>query len=230
MTDDEDAPPSSPTARPLEPTVKQLLDDPSAHGDALDPATMAELQRWFGLPSAMDLPPPEPAPEELSRREAAMAAVEPAFLEYLHRHDARVPFMLEPVHLELRTNEGHTTIAERFEAMGKLGEPREIEVPYLLIDDLRECVPQALLRDLHRVEEYFAPYYELTKVSDGIPDVRLHIAAAIAKGEQERELFIARKEIELAIRDRDEVRAMAWAESAVAKEPAASVEPEGESP
>ncbi len=224
MTDD-DAPPPSPN----EPTVKQLLDDPKAHGEALDAATMAELQRWFGLPSAMDLPPPEPEPQELSRREAAMAAVEPAFLEYLHRHAARVPLMMEPPHLELRTREDHVTIPERFEAMGKLGEPREVEVSYLLTDDLKECVPQALLRDLHRVEEYFSPYYELTKVDDGIPDLRLQIAAALAKGEEERKLFIARQEIDRAIRDRDEIQSLVWARSAVAKEPTPA-KPEGESP
>ena len=224
MTDD-DAPPPSPNER----SVKQLLDDPMAHGEALDAATMAELQRWFGLPSAMDLPPPEPEPQELSRREAAMAAVEPAFLEYLHRHAARVPLMMEPPHLELRAKEDHVTIPERFEAMGKLGEPREVEVSYLLTDDLKECVPQALLRDLHRVEEYFSPYYELTKVDDGIPDLRLQIAAALAKGEEERKLFIARQEIDRAIRDRDEIQSLVWAQSAVAKEPAPA-KPEGESP
>lgn len=223
MTDDDDAPPTPP---PSEPTVKQLLDDPKASSEALDAQTLAELQRWFGLPSAMDLPPPEPEPEELSRREAAIAAVEPSFLAYLHRHDARLPMMMEPPHLELRTKEDLATIAERFNSLGKIGEPREVEISYLLTDDLREVVPQALLRDLHRPEEYFAIYYELTKVSEGIPDVRRDIAAAILRGEEERKLLIARDELTRAIDARDAYE-FAWSTASQKKAPA---EPEGESP
>jgi len=219
MTDDDSPPPPPPS----EPTVKQLLDDPAAHSEALDAQTLAELQRWFGLPSAMDLPA-EPEPEELSRREAAMAAVEPEFLAYLHRHDARLPLMMEPAHLELRTKEDLATIPERFNALGKIGEPREVEISYLLTDDLREVVPQALLRDLHRPEEFFAIYYELTQVSAGIPDVRRDIAAAIARGEEERKLMVARDELTRAIEARDAYE-FAWSTASLKK-----AEPEGESP
>lgn len=223
MTDD-DAPPKTPP--PSEPTVKQLLDDPTAHSEALDAQTLAELQRWFGLPSAMDLPPPEPEPEELSRREAAMAAVEPAFLAYLHRHANRVPLMIETPHLELRTNIELATIPERFNALGKLGEPREIELSYLITDDLREVVPQALLRDLHRPEEYFGIYYELLQVSGGIPNVRRDIADAIARGEEERKLLIARDELKNAVSARAAYK-FEWSTASQKKVPA---EPEGESP
>jgi hypothetical protein len=218
MTDDEQSPPRD------EPTVRQLLADPKTHGEALDAATLAELQRWFGMPSAMDLPP-EPAPEQLSRRDAALAAVDPAFLGYLGRVEARLPTMMEEPSVELRANVNLFTTPEQFAAAGKLGEPREIEVSYLLIDDLRECVPQALLRDLHRLEEYFSIYYELNQVDAGIPDVRREIASAIEKGEQDRAVVTARDELALAITDRAEVHGMTWA--SVAK-PAAESAPDPE--
>lgn len=215
MTDDV-PPKSSPPdgGSPNEPTVKQLLEDPEGHSEALDAATLAELQRWFGLPSAMDLPPPEPEPEQLSKREAAMAAVDPGFLAYLHRVANRVPLMLEEPSVELRTNEDHATIPERFEAMGKLGEPREIEISYLLTDDLKDCAPQALLRDLHRLEEYYAPYFELTKVSDGIPDLRRDIHAAIERGEEERKQVMIREELTRALGERDVIHAIPWSQAA----------------
>ena len=223
MTDD--APPKSTPdgSSPNEPTVKQLLEDPRGQSEALDPATLAELQRWFGLPSAMDLPPPEPEPEQLSKREAAMAAVDPGFLDYLHRVSNRLPMMIEEPSVELHTKEDHATIAERFEGMGKLGEPREIEVSYLLIDDLKECVPQALLRDLHRLEEHYAPYYELTKVSEGIPDVRRDIQAAIERGEEERKQMVIRDELTRALGARHVLHDFSWAVAAKDR-PAAAVE------
>jgi hypothetical protein len=197
-----------------EPTVRQLLEDPKGHSDALDADTLAELQRWFGLPSAMDLPPPEPEPEQLTRREEALAAVDPAFLSYLHRIANRVPLMMEEPSLELRAKETLATTPERFTAAANLGEPREVEISYLLTDDLKEVVPQALLRDLHRVEEYFGLYYELTKVSEGIPNVRRDIQAAITRGEEERKQMMIRQERDRALSDRQMIHAFPWATAA----------------
>ncbi len=201
MSDD---PPSKPPAQ--EPTVKEYLEAPEAHSDSLDPETLAELQRWFGLPSAMDLPPEEPPPAHEVRRAAALAAVEPWFLAYLQRHSERLPLMFEEISHQMVLNESFVTVAERYESTGHISEPREIEIPYQLSDDLKETVPQALLRDLHRPEEYFHRYLELTKVSDGIPDVRLQIAAAIAAGEAERQVPSARDELVKAIQERVEAR------------------------
>lgn len=225
MTDDD-----APKTPPPEPTVRQLLEDPAAHAEALDPATLAELQRWFGMPSAMDLPPPEPTPEELSRRDQAIAAVEPAFLEYMLRHETRLPLMMEPPHLDVRAAEDLTTIPERFAMASKIGEPREIELSYLLYDDLKERVPQALLRDLHRPEEYFGKYYELTQVAEGIPDVRRDIAAAIARGEEERKQVQIRQELAHAIEDRRAGYAFVWSQVGKADPPEPPPEHEEASP
>ncbi|HRC55287.1 MAG TPA: hypothetical protein PKU97_05145 [Kofleriaceae bacterium] len=204
-------PPSS--QRPAdEPTVKQLLEDPQAHSEALDAATLAELHRWFGKPSAMDLPPEEPPPPEYEvRRAAALAAVEPWFLTYLNRHEDRLAFMFEPPSHDSVIKEALLTVPESFSGVGRLGEPREIEISYLLEDDLKERVPQALLRDLHRPEQYFGRTMELTLVAEAIPDVRRQIAEAIASGEAERQPVSTRLLMDQAIAERlDARRLVPW--------------------
>lgn len=204
---------------PNEPTVRELLENPQGHDDNIDPDTLAELQRWFGMPSAMDLPEPEPTPEHVARRDEALAAVDPEFLTYLHRIANRVPLMMEEPHLELRAKEDHSTIPERFSAAANIGEPREVEISYLLSDDLKECVPQALLRDLHRVEEYYGIYYEIVKVSDGIPNLRRDIDSAISRGEEERKQPMIRENRDLALSDRKMIHAIPWASAAKASPP-----------
>jgi hypothetical protein len=42
-----------------------------------------------------------------------------------------------------------------------IAEPREVEIPDELRDDLRNCTPQALLRDLHRPELFFDKTFEV---------------------------------------------------------------------
>ncbi len=204
---------------PNEPTVRELLENPQGHNDNLDADTLAELQRWFGLPSAMDLPEPEPTPAHVARRDEALAAVDPEFLTYLHRIANRVPLMMEEPHLALRAKEDHATVPERFAATANLGEPREVEIPYLLSDDLKECVPQALLRDLHRVEEYYGIYYDIVKVSEGIPNLRRDINSAISRGEEERKQVMIREQRDLALTDRQMIHAIPWASAAKASPP-----------
>ena len=80
-TDDEPAPPPAtpaPAPAPPEQTVKQLL----------DASTLAELERWFGLPSFQELadkgePPPRDPDLEAAReqRAKAIAAVDPELVE-----------------------------------------------------------------------------------------------------------------------------------------------------
>jgi hypothetical protein len=207
MTDDDAPPPPAEN----EPTVRQFLDDPSAHSSALDAATLAELHRWFGMPAAMDLAP-EPAPEFEVRRQAAMAAVDAGFLAYLQRIDARLPRMMEAAHLELQTDETLSTIPERFVGAGRIGEPREIEIPMQLENDLKECVPQALLRDLHRTEEYFQRFFEINQVCEPIPDIHRDLWAAIRQGDSERKLMIFRDELSSSIAERiSAVHDVSWA-------------------
>lgn len=225
MSDHDDAP--KPAVQKTEPTVKQLLEDPNAHSEALDPETLAQLHQWFGLPSAMDLPPEDTRPEHEVRRAAAVAAVEPWFLSYCQRLGERLPRMFEEANITTFVDVAHTTVAEGFQAAGRIGEPREIEISYLLQDDLKECVPQALLRDLHRVEENFPLYLETTPIAEPIPDVHLHIAAALAAGEADREPISTRRELAASISERVEARRLVPWETlgrAVQSEPAVDSE------
>jgi hypothetical protein len=57
-------------------------------------------------------------------------------------------------------------------------EPREVEIPMAMQDDLRECTPQALLRDLHRPELYFDKQFEL---SDPIAGEHVDANAAVSE-------------------------------------------------
>src|SRR6266496_1350307 len=76
-----------------DPKVKQLL----------DPATEADLARWFGLPSFQELaerPQPKDALDAemqavIERRDKALAAVDPGFVEALRlRNEARAESLL----------------------------------------------------------------------------------------------------------------------------------------
>ena len=55
-------------------------------------------------------------------------------------------------------------------------EPREVEIPDELIDDLSERTPQALLRDLHRPEIEFVKTFE---ISDPIAELRVDASAEV---------------------------------------------------
>jgi hypothetical protein len=198
MTDD-------PSSQPTEPTVRQLLDDPTK-SEALDASTLAELHRWFGLPSAMDLPPEPETPESEQRRNAALAAVDPGFLGYLTRIELRLERMMEAPDLALRPLEQHLTVPERFHMAGRLGDPREVEIPFQLEDDLKECAPQALLRDLHRTEEYFERYFEVNLIAEPIPNVRHGLATVLAQGRSDRRPMSMHAELRASILERIEVR------------------------
>ncbi|HEY0251644.1 MAG TPA: hypothetical protein VGC41_08960 [Kofleriaceae bacterium] len=43
----------------------------------------------------------------------------------------------------------------------QLAEPREVEISEELRDDLKDCTPQALLRDLHRPKTMFEKSFEV---------------------------------------------------------------------
>jgi hypothetical protein len=151
----------------------------------LDPQTRAELARWFGLPSFDDAPeaaPPEDDPEMVlvrERREKALAAVEPWMLE-AHRKRTEPPddlFKFVPnidVHVDPDMPMMDFSMIER---AGSIAEPREIEIHEQIQDDLKECTPQALLRDLHRVETDFEKTFEMI---DAAAEQRLDIVAEVA--------------------------------------------------
>jgi hypothetical protein len=158
-------------------TVKQMLDT----------STLADLERWFGLPSFQELaekkeePPTDP--ELLAAREArakAIAAVDPAIVESHRRRIETGDTLLQfKARIELRID---PTMARldyaHIEAKQAIAEPREVEISDRLRDDLTECTPQAILRDLHRSELYFDKIFE---VVDMAAEQRLDIVAAVAE-------------------------------------------------
>jgi hypothetical protein len=156
----------------------------------LDAATQADLARWFGLPSFTQVEEEAAkAPEQVSpdlapavaavieRRNEAVEAVDKTLLEAIYaRHD------VDPKDLFVFQQEIDIQIDENFGAIDQelvaktssIAEPREVELPDALIDALKECTPQALLRDLHRTERYFDKTFE---VHDALEEARVDASA-----------------------------------------------------
>lgn len=138
--------------------------------DVIDAATQRDLERWFGLPSFTQLEEEGKQPQAptsgmdpemkavIERRDKALANVDRAFLEAIYaRHDVKP----EDIIVFEKTIDVH--VSETFGAVdealvqraGGIAEPREYELSEQLHDDMKECTPQAMLRDLHRPEKYF---------------------------------------------------------------------------
>lgn len=158
-----------------DPRVKQML----------DASTLADLERWFGLPSFQELAEkkeePEADPELQATREQrakAIAAIDPAVVE-AHRRRVEVGETLLQFKavLDLRIDPAIARLDyDHIEKKQSIAEPREVEIPDQLRDDLTECTPQAILRDLHRPELYFDKIFE---VVDMAAEQRLDIVAAV---------------------------------------------------
>lgn len=155
----------------------------------IDAATRAELERWFGLPSfdqatAPGAPEPESVDPDVLRirenRARAIAAVDPGLLARVEQRFTSEPSELTrlPPELVLRTDPSiakfDVAMAER---LALIAAPREVEITEELRDDLRECTPQAILRDLHRPELDFTKQFEMI---DHAADQRLDIVAEVA--------------------------------------------------
>jgi hypothetical protein len=157
--------------------------------DLLDPATRAELERWFSVPSFEQLADrgirPEPSPEEnpevaalLKARANALASVDPVLLDdHIRRMDLAAGMIKPLPPLESRAD---PTIARidlgMVDRQRTVAEPREYERASDIEDDLRDCTPQALLRDLHRPELAFDKVFELV---DPAADQRLDGGAVV---------------------------------------------------
>jgi hypothetical protein len=154
--------------------VKQLLDGGKSMADVVDLATQRELQKWFDLPSFEQVGAPPPAAEDpelvevRERRAKACAAVDPALLESIHmRTEVRPETLLHntfhvTIHVDPSIVQFDIDAAER---QLKHAEPREVEISEELKDDLRDCTPQALLRDLHRPDLSFEKQFEVIDVA-----------------------------------------------------------------
>ena len=169
---------------PKGPRVKDLLAGDAKLADVVDAATRAELEKWFGLPSFDQLAERGEVIEDpemvaaRERRERAIAAVEPALLDELRVRAERelIPVRTPPAfHADRQVA---LIDLERIERMHvAIAEPRDRELPPELEDDLRECTPQALLRDLHRSEDMFDKTFE---VVDMAAAQRFDIVAEVA--------------------------------------------------
>jgi hypothetical protein len=160
--------------------------------ELIDAATRAELERWFGLPSFQELsdrgitpqPPAPPAedPEMVAARERlneTLRAIDPAMLEaHRRRTEPRTDLLRFTPQIEVRVD---PDIAQLDMAMidrrHAIAEPRELERPEDLQDQLQDRTPQALLRDLHRPELNFDKYFE---VIDYAAEQRIDAVAAVA--------------------------------------------------
>jgi hypothetical protein len=163
-------------------------DDDKRVKDLLDQATQADIERWFGLPSFQELaeqPPVESGedPEVAAVREQrakAIAAVDPKLVEsIIHRVEERPEQLLEfePI-IDVHVDPSIALFDEKMaDNVATFAEPREVEISEELKDDLKECTPQALLRDLHRPELDFEKTFE---VVDAAEEQRIDIVAEVA--------------------------------------------------
>jgi hypothetical protein len=186
-SDTDDDPPAAPpqlggeaaapaAPEPADQTVKQLL----------DAKTRAELERWFGLPSFQELAErgePQPADLDLEaareRRAKAIAAVDPELVEAHRRRIAVGDTLIKfQAIIDVRIDPSMTQVdlAQIERQQQAIAEPREVDIPHELRDDLAECAPQAILRDLHRPELYFDKLFEIV---DMAAEQRFDIVAAV---------------------------------------------------
>jgi len=165
-----------------------MTDDDRKVRDLLDPQTRADLERWFSLPSFEQLAeegtPAEPVEDPAiaavrERREQAIAAVDPALFA---AHVARIracedmTLFASTVTLHVDPELGMIDRARVEQLAAAIAEPREVDLPPELLDDLNECTPQAILRDLHRSEQEFEKTFELVDIA---AEQRLDIVAEV---------------------------------------------------
>ena len=146
-------------------------DDDKKVKDVLGETSLADLQRWFTLPSytalaeegkAAATPEDDQYKEVREKREKAMAAVEPWFLADLQRrHERWWSFAKFEAEIDVKIKPDLGLFDASMATTWATAEPRERERPIQLEDDMTDRTPQALLRDLHRVESYFDRRYEV---------------------------------------------------------------------
>ncbi len=150
-----------------------------ADAPPIDAETRMQLERWFGLPSferleerGEALPPPDEAidPEIQAireRRARAVAAIDPVMLEGHRRRVERCDTMITfAAKIDVRVDPSVALLdLAMIERVGSIADPREREISEELRDDMKECAPQALLRDLHRVETDFDKQFEVVDMA-----------------------------------------------------------------
>jgi hypothetical protein len=171
-----------------EPKVRELLER-GALADVIDAATQRELERWFGLPSFQQLdeqqPVDDPGVVAVRERRAKVAAlVDPALLERIRVRTQDKPESLlafAPT-IDLRVDPDFGRLdRSMIERASSNAEPRELQRPDDLEDELKECAPQALLRDLHRPEIDFDKTFEVIDMAaDQRTDIAVEVRSVLA--------------------------------------------------
>lgn len=149
--------------------VKDLIEQGQV---PLDPQTQADLEKWFGLPSVTELeeqgklagPADAEMAEVIERRERALAAIDRALLDEIRLRTEDIPNPIgQPVQIVDVVIDENIALFDHvmLEKIASIADPREVEIPDALIDALKECTPQALLRDLHRPEFFFDKTFEV---------------------------------------------------------------------
>lgn len=159
MVDDDDR-----DRPPREPTAKAVLADPT-----LDPELAETLQRWFGSSAESEAPPEPELPREvfMERVDALLAeAADPRLVARLggERH-IRV---LQP--MRSRLLDGPAAFEPRLGLRLRVPELYTLDPPEDIEDIVHEDnTPQALLRDLHRLEWEFDLYIEPEILATDMP-------------------------------------------------------------
>jgi hypothetical protein len=158
MTDDDDK----------DPKVKTLVErDPSAPLDRfVDAATAAQLERWFGLPSFAQVedgevalaPPPEDEFKEVrEKRRLLLEQVDMDLVDSIERRNIPRDILVFSPTLEPKESKKVTLVdTDYIEQRASIADERWFERPGDVVDALAESTPQALLRDLHRLETEFS--------------------------------------------------------------------------
>jgi hypothetical protein len=163
--------------------------------DLLDPATRAELERWFSLPSFGEVADRrksvEDDPEVIAvrdRRAKAIEAVDPVLLEeHRRRTDPPPDLIMFKVAIDVVVDPDLALVDHAMaDRLYSPAEPREAELPGDLSEVMQDVTPQAILRDLHRSEETFWKQFE---VVDAIAEGRVDASAVVAEQMAARHRF-----------------------------------------
>lgn len=166
-----------------EPRIRELLAGAQL-SSVVDAETRRELERWLqsGVVATPE-PAPEPVDEQLKalleRRDRAIAAIDPSLVKAIeHRYEIAPESLIKfQVLLEVEVRDDMPLFDyAMIDRLSTIAEPREYQRSDELSDELRETSPQALLRDLHRLENEFVPSFDITDIA---ADQRLDIVAAV---------------------------------------------------
>lgn len=164
-----------------DPKVKALVErDPSQPLDQfVDAATAAQLERWFGLPSftqveegEVELVVEDPEVAAVRERRKRIAQeIDPVLLAAIEqRHIPRDDLIKFTATIELRDKTIALFDPSYMESRGAIADERIYDQPGDIQEALQENTPQALLRDLHRLEiDFDQPRDEFTSMEDEVP-------------------------------------------------------------